>query len=66
MGSSSIGGSGVGFGFGIGTSWTDDECGIRETARSFNGLGLHGDAVSVLCTSKYAVVAPICNKQTKE
>lgn len=61
MGTSNIGGSGVGFGFGFGTSWTDDECGIRETARSFNGLGLKDDAVSVLCTSKYAVAAPVCN-----
>ena len=65
MGSSTIGGSGVGFGFGIGTSWTDDECGIRETARSFTGLGLKEDAVSVLCTSKYAAAAPVCKKEQK-
>jgi hypothetical protein len=63
MGSSAVGGSGVGFGVSFGTSWTDDECGIRETARSFNGLGLKDDAVSVLCTSKYAAIAPVCNKQ---
>lgn len=63
MGSTSIGGSGVGFGIGFGTSWTDDECGIRETARSFNGLGLKDDAVSVLCTSKYASVAKACQKE---
>jgi hypothetical protein len=67
MGSSTIGGSGPGFGIGFGTSWTDDECGIRETARSFSGLGLKEDAVSVLCTSKYAKIAPACAvKETKE
>lgn len=60
MGSSSIGGAGVGFGFSIGSSWTDDECGIRETSRSFNGLGLKDDAIKILCTSKYAAAAPSC------
>jgi len=60
MGSSQVGGSGVGFSIGIGTSWTDDECGIRETSRSFQTLGLTGDAVKVLCTSKYAAAAPVC------
>ena len=62
MGSSQVGGSGVGFSIGVGTSWTDDECGIRETSRSFNGLGLKDDALAILCTSKYAVAAPSCNK----
>ena len=62
MGSSQVGGSGVGFSIGVGTSWTDDECGIRETARSFASLDLKGDAVKVLCTSKYAAVADACKK----
>ena len=60
MGSAAIGGSGVGFGFSIGSSWKDDECGIRETARSFNGMGLKEDALKVLCTSAYAAAAPSC------
>ena len=60
MGSSSVGGSGMAFGFSIGTSWVDDECGIRETARSFAGMGLNSDALKVLCSSKYAAVAPAC------
>ncbi len=60
MGSSTVGGAGVGFGFSVGTSWTDDECGIRETARSFSGLGKADDALKVLCTSKYAAAAPSC------
>ena len=60
MGSSSVGGAGVGFGFSVGTSWKDDECGIRETSRSFSGLGLKEDALAVLCTSEYAKAAPAC------
>ena len=63
MGGSSVGASGVAFGVSFGTSWTDDECGIRETARSFSGLGLEEDAVAVLCSSKYAAVAPVCQKK---
>lgn len=62
MGSSNIGGSGPGFSIGVGTSWRDDECGIRETARSFRGMGLDTDALVVLCTSQYAAVAPSCLK----
>ena len=60
MGSSTVGGAGVGFGFSVGTSWKDDECGIRETSRSFSGLGLKEDALAVLCTSEYAKAAPAC------
>jgi len=65
MGSSQVGGSGVGFSIGVGTSWTDDECGIRETARSFQGMGLNADGLSILCTSKYAAAAPSCKKEEK-
>lgn len=36
--------------------------GIREAARSFAPLDLKGDAVKVLCTSKYAAVADACKK----
>jgi hypothetical protein len=63
MGSTTVGGSGVGFGIGIGTSWKDDECGKRETARSFNSMGLKEDALAVLCSSEYAAVAPSCKKE---
>ena len=60
MGSSTVGGAGVGFGFSVGTSWKDDECGIRETARSFQGMNMPADALAVLCSSSYAAVAPAC------
>lgn len=38
--------------------------GIRETSRSFSGIGLKDDAVSILCTSKYAKETPTCKAQT--
>lgn len=65
MGSSQAGASGVGFGLSFGSSWTDDECGIRETARSFSGMDMKDDALAVLCSSKYAAAAPSCKKLTK-
>lgn len=60
MGSSTVGAAALGWGASVGTSWADDECGVRETARSFQNLGLTTDAIAVLCSSKYAAVAPIC------
>jgi hypothetical protein len=60
MGASQFGASWVGAGFNIGKSWTDDECGVRETARSFYGMGMSSDALAILCTSKYAAAAPSC------
>jgi len=60
MGSSSVGGSGVGFGISVGSSWTDNDCTKRETARSFAALGLNEDAVAILCSSEAAAVAPSC------
>lgn len=60
MGSSTIGGAGVGFGFTVGSSWKDDDCGIRETARSFASMQMADDAITVLCTSEYAKLAPSC------
>lgn len=58
MGSSQVGGAGVGFGFSVGTSSTSSR-GIRETARSFSGMGLKDDALAVLCTSKYAAATQL-------
>jgi len=58
--SSTVGGSGVGFGLALGTSWTDEECSLRETARSFQGLGKIEDAIYILCSSKFSAAAPTC------
>jgi hypothetical protein len=62
MGSSTVGAAALGWGASVGTSWADHECGKRETARSFQNLGLTSDAVAVLCSSEYAAVAPACQK----
>lgn len=62
MGSSTVGAAALGWGASVGTSWSDHECGKRETARSFQNLGLTADAVAVLCSSEYAAVAPACQK----
>ncbi|MEN6407887.1 MAG: hypothetical protein ABFC77_15645 [Thermoguttaceae bacterium] len=63
MGSSTVGAAALGWGVSAGTSWADHECGKRETARSFQNLGLTNDAVAVLCSSEYAAVAPICKEK---
>jgi len=60
MGSSSIGGAGVGFGISFGTSWESEECQLRETSRSFASMGMKEDAIAILCTSEYAKNAPSC------
>jgi hypothetical protein len=64
--SATVGGAGVGFGFSIGGSYLDDECSLRETARSFQLLNMVSDAVAVLCASKYAAAAPACKAIAKE
>lgn len=65
MGGTSAGGSGTGFGLSFGTSWTDDECNTRETARLFHSLGMASDALAVLCSSAYAAAAPSCAGREK-
>lgn len=60
MGGVSVGGSGPGFGLVFGGTWKDGDCSLRETARSFAGLGLTQDAVAILCASEYAAAAPSC------
>lgn len=60
MGGTSVGGTGAGFSIGIGTTWKDGDCSLRETARSFAGLGLTQDAIAILCASEYASAAPSC------
>ena len=64
MGSSSVGGSGVGFGFSVGTSWEAKECMIGETARGFEQAGYKADAMAVRCQGVYAAVAPSCKALT--
>ena len=60
MGGVSVGGSGPGFGVVFGGAWKDGDCSLRETARSFAGLGLTQDAIAILCASEYSAAAPSC------
>lgn len=62
MGSSTVGAAAMGWGASVGTSWSDHECGKRETARSFQNMGMTEDALAILCSSEYAAVAPSCKK----
>ena len=55
-----------GIGVNFGGAYTDDDCGSRETARSFVGMGDIQSAVEVLCASKYAAVAKVCKNLKAE
>lgn len=50
MGSTSIGGQGVGFGLSIGSTWTDDACQARMDARFALGFNAPMVAKARLCT----------------
>ena len=49
MGSSSIGGQGVGFGLSIGTTWENDACQARMDAKTLQALGYADAARARLC-----------------
>lgn len=51
MGSSSIGGQGVGFGISIGTSWTDENCQRLKNSRQLAALGFRRASVALLCVN---------------
>jgi hypothetical protein len=60
MGSSSIGGQGVGFGLTLGTTWTDDNCRRLKNSRQLVSLGYHRAATALMCVDedvKAAMVA---------
>lgn len=49
MGSTSVGGSGVGFGFSVGSTWTDGDCNARSDAALLHNMGLTTAALQRLC-----------------
>lgn len=49
MGSSSVGGQGVGFGLSLGTTWEDEDCRRRKNARFFHNTGNTGVAITLMC-----------------
>lgn len=60
MGSTSAGVSFMGGAVSGGSSWKDDDCSYRETARMFDQLGYKKDGLAVMCESAYAKAAPSC------
>jgi hypothetical protein len=52
MGSSSVGGQGVGFGLSIGTTWTDDNCRHLKNSRQLVALGYHRAATALMCVDE--------------
>lgn len=52
MGSSSVGGAGVGFGISFGTTWRDTSCVRRLDARQVQSLGYPEVAKELMCDSK--------------
>ena len=65
MGTTTAGGVTTALGLTFGTSWKDDDCSIRETARSFATMQMNDDAIAVLCSSAYAAAAPSCKARAK-
>lgn len=49
MGSSSVGGQGVGFGISIGSTWSDESCDMRYDAEALRLAGMPKAAVARLC-----------------
>jgi len=63
MGSSSAGGSAPGFGLSVGSTWVDEECTRRESAKLMASLGLPNIAAEVMCASEdvYRAVMAVAN-----
>lgn len=49
MGSTSLGGSSVGFSLSVGSTWTDDNCVMLKNAREIWNMGFKGAALARLC-----------------
>lgn len=49
MGSSSVGGQGVGFGLSVGSTWSDADCVRRKDARELHNMGYKPAAVALMC-----------------
>lgn len=49
MGSSSVGGQGVGFGLSVGSTWQDADCVRRKDARELHNMGNKGAAIALMC-----------------
>lgn len=57
MGSTSIGGQGVGFGLSIGSTWENEACERRRNASVLLALGLKDEAVALMCQDETVAAA---------
>lgn len=57
MGSTSVGGAGVGFGFSFGTTWRDSACVRRLDSRQIASLGYREAARELMCDSPAVAAA---------
>jgi hypothetical protein len=48
LGSTTVGGSGIGFGLGFGSTYQDERCNAREDARLLYSMGYRAQAVQIL------------------
>lgn len=57
MGSTSIGGQGVGFGISIGSTWENEACERRRNASVLFALGLRTEAIALMCQDETVAAA---------
>lgn len=72
MGSSSVGGQGVGFGFSVGSTWTDENCIRLKNARLLYNMGRAATAQMLMCQDEAVRAAakatgdPMCDLVVKK
>ncbi len=52
MGSTSVGGQGVGFGLSVGSTWQDGDCVRRKDARELHNMGYKGAGIALMCQNE--------------
>lgn len=71
MGSSSVGGQGVGFGFSVGTTWNDSNCVRLKNSREMYNMGQKDVALAMMCQNEdvrkaaEAVGSKVCEPAVK-
>jgi hypothetical protein len=68
MGSSSVGGQGVGFGLSLGTTWEDEDCRRRKNARFMYNMGQDHLAIAMMCKDSevYDAIAAVGTAAQKD
>lgn len=53
MGSTSVGGQGIGFGLSVGSTWHDEDCVRRKDARELHNMGYKPAAIALMCQNDH-------------